>query len=292
MNFKSSEHAYQWCKLNYIGMHAVADEVLYCDTPRHAKLKTSAPDELLKDWHPQKMQAMHEILLAKLNCCSKFGRMLIDSGTKILIEGTTDNYWACGISGAYARTADISYMPGDNRLGSILMDIRDNLLSKSTYEKGQASAHASSSTETHKTNDHHQVTNNVITTYDDIPATTNRDQQTTANANPIPTYATDPPTKTGLKENTATNVDNHSDDPCVPTTSTATSRTDGTVPSSNTHESTVEASTSASMSTSISSYSISATTNDTSATTPTATKVSQKTTQVVELIINQSESQE
>ena len=31
---KSSEHAYQYCKLRYIDQEELADEILTCDTPR------------------------------------------------------------------------------------------------------------------------------------------------------------------------------------------------------------------------------------------------------------------
>ena len=47
-------------------------------------------------WERKKRQYMAEILRIKLECCSQYRDCLEASGNKVLIEDTTDRYWARG----------------------------------------------------------------------------------------------------------------------------------------------------------------------------------------------------
>ena len=72
---------------------------------------------------------MEEILHAKANCCPQFKRALLDSGSKVLIEGTMNTCWGIGQSAYnYPRTDYTDYLPGDNILGHMLMDIREDIM--------------------------------------------------------------------------------------------------------------------------------------------------------------------
>ena len=55
IDFKSSEHCYQFCKLRYIGQDELAQDVLQCDTPKQAKeIAMQIPNDMLAQWHEQK----------------------------------------------------------------------------------------------------------------------------------------------------------------------------------------------------------------------------------------------
>ena len=129
LDFKSAEHCYQYCKLRYIGQNELAQDVLLCDTPRQAKnIAANIPDHLLIQWHEQKLEVMHRILVAKAQCCDKFKQDLIKSDSKILLEGTIDKFWGIGMPGFFAKNTHPDYLCGQNHLGRILMDIRKTLL--------------------------------------------------------------------------------------------------------------------------------------------------------------------
>ncbi len=129
--FHSSEQAYQWAKLLFLGENSMAEEVLRCRTAKQAKqIANRIPQRDLEGWNTQKRQIMEEILIAKLNCCYQFKKALTDSGTLILVEGTMDQYWGIGQSAYYTETTHPEYLPGRNILGNILMDIRARELSE------------------------------------------------------------------------------------------------------------------------------------------------------------------
>ena len=63
IDFKSSEHAYQYCKLRYIDQEDLADEILLCDTPKQAKnIAAKIPHHMLIQWEEQKCEVMYQIM--------------------------------------------------------------------------------------------------------------------------------------------------------------------------------------------------------------------------------------
>ena len=65
---------------------------------------------------------MQEILRVKFEQCSRFREELLSSGDCELVEDTNHMYWARGWNGQ-----------GRNRLGVLLMDMRDRYLDANTY---------------------------------------------------------------------------------------------------------------------------------------------------------------
>ena len=127
--FRSVEHAYTWSKLRFAKYDEMAKESMYCKTARDVKnYAKNIQAEDLKGWHSQKFNIMEEILYAKANCCPQFKRALLDSGSKVLIEGTMNTCWGIGQSAYYTQTTHPDYLPGDNILGHMLMDIREDIM--------------------------------------------------------------------------------------------------------------------------------------------------------------------
>ena len=101
MEFRSDEHAYQWCFIKYIRMDEHTLEILDAETPAEAKeIASRIPRYLQRDWHKIKLTVMREILIAKADYCPMFKLALIASSDKYLIEFTQDLFWASGLSPA------------------------------------------------------------------------------------------------------------------------------------------------------------------------------------------------
>ena len=126
--FTSVEQAYQWRKMKHIGQEAYAFEISKSKTPGRAKqIANRVPGNLLKDWHVIKCDVMRELLIAKVEQCSKFRSTLLKTEGKRLIEATNDMYWASGLPPYLSTTTKPECFPGKNWLGRILEDIRDEL---------------------------------------------------------------------------------------------------------------------------------------------------------------------
>ena len=128
-NFKSVEHAYQWCKCTYFELYDLAEQVLNSKTPRQAKQITRviAP-ELITLWNDEKKSCMFEVLSAKARSCKAFRDTLIRSNTSAIVEGTSDSFWGCMVAPPHSESCKISFMKGENQLGFMLMDLRRDLL--------------------------------------------------------------------------------------------------------------------------------------------------------------------
>ena len=75
--------------------------------------------QLRPDWETVKYGIMEEIVRAKFLQHPELARQLLDTGEKVLVEG---NHWGDTCWGVDTRTGQ-----GENRLGKILMKVRDEL---------------------------------------------------------------------------------------------------------------------------------------------------------------------
>ena len=131
-HFTSVEQAYQWKKMKHIKQEAFALEITKAKTPSKAKqIANRVPQNLLEDWHFIKLDVMKQILDAKLEQCSKFRDELSKSQGKRIIEATQDTYWASGLPPYLSTTTKPEYFPGENWLGRILEDMREELIRSS-----------------------------------------------------------------------------------------------------------------------------------------------------------------
>ena len=127
--FSSSEQAYQWRFMTYIGLNELAKQVLEARTPDQAKeIASRVPRELHKNWHSINLIVMKEILHAKADYNSRFKEELILSDGKKLVESTKDIFWASGMSPRDTTSTLPSFYPGLNQLGKVLNQVRSDLL--------------------------------------------------------------------------------------------------------------------------------------------------------------------
>jgi len=119
--YPSVEHYYQAMKSYDINVHKHVASIL---EPKDAKLfgKRIFEDELdyRLDWDTVKLKFMTEALIQKFAPGTKLAQDLLNTVGYILIEGNNwhDNYWG----------VDTRYGIGENKLGILLMRIRENLL--------------------------------------------------------------------------------------------------------------------------------------------------------------------
>ena len=130
LEFPSSEHAFHWRFLTYIGMHDLAEEVRSATSAAEAKAVSSrVPRHMRQDWHSINTAVMKDILHAKADCSPVFKKSLLESTGKRLVEAVRgDIFWSSGLSPFFAATTKQEYYPGGNKLGSILESVRLDLV--------------------------------------------------------------------------------------------------------------------------------------------------------------------
>ena len=94
--------------------------------------KEIADDETRLKWEMENKQIMTDLLKAKSEQCQQFRDALIESKEKILAEATPSKLWATGLSPFITHNCSPSYWLGQNLLGAMLMDLRQELLEKNT----------------------------------------------------------------------------------------------------------------------------------------------------------------
>jgi ribA/ribD-fused uncharacterized protein len=117
------EHCFQAQK--FPGM-AYEEEIRLAKSPMIAKrLGRSRKQPLRADWESVKDTVMREAVLAKFTQHEDLRAILLATGDAVLVEHTAnDSYWGDGGDGS-----------GKNRLGQILMSVRDELRQKEPGEQ-------------------------------------------------------------------------------------------------------------------------------------------------------------
>jgi len=110
------EHYYQASK--FMDEH-LKERIRRAATPRQAKDLGRSLTPLRPDWNSVKEQVMLEALRSKFKA-SPLKQLLLSTGDKVLVEASPlDDYWGSG-----------KQRQGLNRLGILLMQVRDELISQ------------------------------------------------------------------------------------------------------------------------------------------------------------------
>ena len=115
IQFRSSEHAYNYRKAIEMGQHVTAESIRNAPTPRQSQI---IADDITTDdrWRAMKQSVMYDLLQEKSHQCQAFREDLLASRGRSLIEDTSHEFWGRGHTGT-----------GLNMLGRLLMTLRDNL---------------------------------------------------------------------------------------------------------------------------------------------------------------------
>jgi len=121
--YPTVEHYYQAMKSYDINVHRRVASILNAkDAKQFGKRIIDEQLDFRDDWAEVKLKIMTKGLLQKFESDSKLGYDLVNTIGYVLIEGNKwgDNYWG----------VDLNTGVGENKLGIILMRIRENLLKK------------------------------------------------------------------------------------------------------------------------------------------------------------------
>lgn len=117
--YPATEHAYQAAKTSDVKLR----RKMLSMTPGQSK-RAGRKNPLRPDWEQVKVNIMTIVVSCKFAQHKDLAQKLIDTGSKYIIEGNYhgDRYWGVDENGI-----------GQNVLGNILMQIRDDLVSDSPF---------------------------------------------------------------------------------------------------------------------------------------------------------------
>ena len=113
--FCSSEAAYQHTKAETMGAHGIARRIQQANTGFEA-MRIASKIVTDKNWQQKKLDVMRDLLTEKLKVCDKAKTTLLDTGSKVIQEDTTHEFWGRGKSGH-----------GSNMLGKLWMELRQKI---------------------------------------------------------------------------------------------------------------------------------------------------------------------
>jgi N-glycosidase YbiA len=127
----TSEHYFQAMK--FVGSPD-EEEVRLAKSPMiAARMGRSRKRPLRKDWESVKNRIMHEAVLAKFSQHADLREILLGTGDAKIVEHTeNDDYWGDGGDGS-----------GKNKLGQILMQVREELRGRGEAEGGSGRGYTS-----------------------------------------------------------------------------------------------------------------------------------------------------
>ena len=117
IEYQNTEAAFQAQKCKYLSERNQFSKL----NPSEAK-RLGRRVELRPDWEQVKDGIMYNIVLTKFSSDEYLAYKLLETGEEVLMEGNTwkDTYWG----------VDLDTMQGKNKLGLILMKVRDVLRAK------------------------------------------------------------------------------------------------------------------------------------------------------------------
>lgn len=127
IKFDSSEKAFMYSKAMLFEDKEIAVQILKSKSPKECKKlgrKVRGFDEKL--WNEKREKYMKIILNAKFRSSEKLKNKLLSTGDKIIVECSPfDKVWGIGIN--VDELFEGKKWKGENKLGYLLMEIRDNI---------------------------------------------------------------------------------------------------------------------------------------------------------------------
>jgi len=124
-----SEQAYMYEKALYFHDWDIAEKILLLTNPSIIKKAGKLVNNFdVQKWSLDKDFIMESICFEKFAQVSHLHNHLIKD-TDFLVEASPyDRYWGIGLSKSEALKVPVGHWPGKNRLGFVLMKVRDRLL--------------------------------------------------------------------------------------------------------------------------------------------------------------------
>ncbi len=127
-DMKSGEHGYQYTKAFRRGDLDVAKKIVDARNASGAKFQSCFLD-YNKNWKAQKEEVMRDVLEAKYDQVPEFRKALLESKGKKLVETVRNQvYWGSGLDSQDTLHTKPEWWMGKNRLGELLMELREEKL--------------------------------------------------------------------------------------------------------------------------------------------------------------------
>lgn len=127
--FATTEQAFMWEKAIFFNDHESASKILREENPAKAK-KLGREVKNFDDskWSKVCYEVMYKINYEKYFQNTRLKNILLNTGDKILVETNfRDTRWAIGLPAEDDRVLDESQWQGENLLGKVLMQVRQEL---------------------------------------------------------------------------------------------------------------------------------------------------------------------
>lgn len=155
INYDSAERAYQAERARRLKAPDLAQQIYDCRRPNDCK-RLSYYANSTPEWDQQKREVMKSIVLAKFRQNSHHRELLLATGTKRLIEATTDSYWgAAALLGS--KLLSNGKWSGQNVLGTVLEEIREELQREYRWVQMQAESSDDASVSTSDVSTHDEI---------------------------------------------------------------------------------------------------------------------------------------
>lgn len=132
-DYLSSEQAFQYGRAKRAQEDNLAEKILLTTTPLDAKRigdLVLPPTGQEETWNDSLAALMEEVCAKKFEQNNIAQRYLLKTKDLELVEATTDKVWGCGVHLMNTVVTDKTKWFGENRLGKILMAVRDRLRQK------------------------------------------------------------------------------------------------------------------------------------------------------------------
>jgi ribA/ribD-fused uncharacterized protein len=129
MTFPTVEHYFQWSKAKMFGDADVQSKIMKTASPKSAKAYGKKVKNFdAEAWNEKRDSVMRTAVKAKLMQHPDILKKLRDTGTRPIAEADPrGKYWGIGTSAETSKAKDVSRWPGQNKMGKILMELRDEL---------------------------------------------------------------------------------------------------------------------------------------------------------------------
>lgn len=129
LTFPTTEHAFMWAKAEFFGDQQAKLKILQTDNPKEAQnIGREVKNYDDTKWNAVRYQIMYDINLIKYQQNPQLAKCLLSTGMKTLVETNgKDKIWGIGLYASDDRVLDESKWKGENRLGKVLMRVRQIL---------------------------------------------------------------------------------------------------------------------------------------------------------------------
>lgn len=129
VTFPTVEHYFQWSKAKMFGDADIQNKIMKTASPKSVKAYGKKVKNFdAEAWDEKKDSIMRTAVKAKLMQHPDILKKLRETGTRPIAEADPrGKYWGIGTSADTSKAKDVSRWPGQNKMGKILMELRDEL---------------------------------------------------------------------------------------------------------------------------------------------------------------------